>query len=31
LVESGISVERLFACGPSYVADDSSPRVEISL
>jgi len=31
LVESGISVERLFACRPSYVADDSSPRVEISL
>ena len=31
LVESGISVERLFACRPSYVADDSSSRVEISL
>jgi hypothetical protein len=31
LVELGISVERLFACRPSYVADDSSPRVEISL
>jgi hypothetical protein len=31
LVELGISVERLFACRPSYVADDSSPRVEILL
>jgi hypothetical protein len=31
LVDAGILVERLYACRPSYVADDSLPRVELSL
>ncbi|MDB9867048.1 DUF748 domain-containing protein [Pseudomonadales bacterium] len=31
LVDAGIAVERLFACRPQVLADDSAPRLTISL
>ena len=31
LVDAGIAVERLFSCRPQVLADDSAPRLTISL